>query len=249
MTILTERDGYLPSYDLDPFEPLHRPPPPLRKRLRQLWSPSPAPSAARRSAKKGARRPKDTPASLASLESQLEHAVHEALRRPREPEAVSEPADLFPELDRRMSLIGVAGRFAAAIGVSAIAALFFVFMVPASRDFAAQVEDRSLGVIQFMKAALNEPLAGPSRPGASNPGSGNPAANNPGPSNPTAGHPGSGQQEASSAGGENGRPALCELQDILGPPRSQPAISHERSETLLQQFMQWQEKPTAASTH
>ena len=136
-------------------------------------------------------------------EAELEEAVHAALRRPRETEIISEPAGFFHELDRRIALISVAGRFAAAIGVAAVVALFFVVMIPAARDFAGQTDGAPSGIIQSMKAALNE------QPSA----------------------------------GEEAKPGLCELQTILGAPQSQPAMSHAQSETLLQQFMQWREKP------
>src|SRR5947207_6925522 len=68
----------------------------------------------------------------ATFDAQLENAVSEALRHPLDPEVVREPPGLGRELDRRTALAGVAGRFAAAIGVSAIIALFFVILAPAS---------------------------------------------------------------------------------------------------------------------
>jgi hypothetical protein len=144
--------------------------------------------------------------AAAHPESELEEAVHAALRRPRDTEIISESEGFFHELDRRIALISVAGRFAAAIGVSAVAALFFVVMIPAARDLAGQTDGAPSGIIQSMKAALIE------QPSA----------------------------------GEDAKPGLCELQTILGPPQSQPVITHAQSETLLQQFMQWREKPTLA---
>jgi hypothetical protein len=44
---------------------------------------------------------------------------------------------------------------------------------------------------------------------------------------------------------EEAKPALCELQTILGAPQTQPVMTPQQSETLLQQFMQWREKPAA----
>jgi Sec-independent protein translocase protein TatA len=70
----------------------------------------------------------------APLESQLESAVYESLRRPLDPAILGEPRVLTRELERRGAMFGVAGRLAAAIGVSAIIALFFVIMMPASRQ-------------------------------------------------------------------------------------------------------------------
>ena len=181
----------------DPFEPLSDVPRSWLERLQpwcQRWlSFSASPSPFSREA-------------TAHPESELEEAVHAALRRPRDTEIISEPEGFFHELDRRIALISVAGRFAAAVGVSAVVALFFVVMIPASRDFAGQTDGAPSGIIQFMKAALNE----------------QPAA------------------------AEDAKPGLCELQTILGAPQSQPVITHAQSETLLQQFMQWREKPTLA---
>jgi hypothetical protein len=147
-------------------------------------------------------------ASAASLASQLEHAVFGALRQPREPEFFSEPGGFFSELDRRIALISIAGRFAAAIGVAAVVALFFVFLIPASRDHSGQTDGAPSGIIQSMRATLDEP----------------PSTR------------------------EDTRPGLCELQNILGSPQSQPVMTHAQSETLLQQFMQWREKPAVAKT-
>ncbi|MGH6776988.1 MAG: hypothetical protein ACRECL_03110 [Bradyrhizobium sp.] len=65
----------------------------------------------------------------ASLDTQLENAVYESLRRPLDPRIIDSPPEAGPELDRGKALFGVAARFGAAIGISAIVALFFVFMV------------------------------------------------------------------------------------------------------------------------
>jgi hypothetical protein len=73
-------------------------------------------------------------ATPAPLDSQLESAVYESLRRPLDPAILGEPRALARELERRGAMFGVAGRLAAAVGVSAIIALFFVIMMPASRQ-------------------------------------------------------------------------------------------------------------------
>src|ERR1700680_3979211 len=66
-------------------------------------------------------RPKRPVSSLPpSFDSLLEEAVPEALRRPLDSEVIHEPAGFVNELDRRIALISVASRFAAAIGVSAL---------------------------------------------------------------------------------------------------------------------------------
>ena len=92
-----------------------------------------------------------TPFSPASFDSQLEGAVSNALRHPLDPEVMQEPG--YPnELDSRRALRSVTVRFAAAVGVSALVALFFVVAVPASR----QADDASgpTGIVQSIKTAL-----------------------------------------------------------------------------------------------
>jgi len=73
-----------------------------------------------------------------------------------------EPPGFVRELDRRMAILSVAGRFAAAIGVSAVVALFFVIMVPASRDYARQADGGGTsvtGVLQSLRTALSQPAS------------------------------------------------------------------------------------------
>ena len=113
------------------------------------------------------------------------------------------------EMDQQRALISVAGRFAAAVGVSAIVALFFVIMIPASRDHAQQADggaSATPGILQSIKTALYRP----------------------------------GQKD------DDLKPALSEFQPILASTRAgQPAISREQSEALLQQFVQWRQKPNS----
>jgi hypothetical protein len=154
-----------------------------------------------------------------SFDALLEEAVAESLRHPLDPEIMHEPPGFVRELDRRMAILSVAGRFAAAIGVSAIVALFFVIMVPASRDYARQPEGNGTsvsGMLQSLRTALSQP----------------------------------------SQRDDDLKPALSEFQTILAStPVAQPAqpaqatqpVTREESETLLQQFMQWQQKPAPAS--
>lgn len=92
-----------------------------------------------------------TPFSPATFDSQLEGAVSNALRHPLDPEMMQEPG--YPnELDSRRALRSITVRFAAAVGVSALVALFFVVAVPASR----QADDTSgpTGIVQSIKTAL-----------------------------------------------------------------------------------------------
>jgi hypothetical protein len=83
---------------------------------------------------------------LALLDSRLENAVYQSLRRPLDSQATSETRPLAREMRRRGTLLGHAGRLVAAIGVSAIIAQLFVIMMPAARQpdntqvFAADVQ-------------------------------------------------------------------------------------------------------------
>jgi hypothetical protein len=145
----------------------------------------------------------------ASLDTQLEKAVSEALWHPLDPEVILEPPGFAREMDQQRALISVAGRFAAAVGVSAIVALFFVIMIPASRDHAQQADGAAAatpGILQSIKTALYRP----------------------------------GQKD------DDLKPALSEFQPILASTRTgQPAITREQSEALLQQFVQWRQKPNS----
>src|SRR5713226_9611511 len=117
---------------LNPNDRLYYAPRWLRERSETPLSPSPEAGS------EGAGRPVPIPHSFDAL---LEEAVAESLRHPLDPEVMHEPPGFVRELDRRMAILSVAGRFAAAIGVSAIVALFFVIMVPASRDYSRQQPD------------------------------------------------------------------------------------------------------------
>jgi hypothetical protein len=145
----------------------------------------------------------------ASLDSQLENAVSSALWHPLDPEVIQEPPGLAEEMDRGSALITVAGRFAAAVGVSAIVALFFVIMVPASR---LPDSGGSSGIVKSIKSALFQP----------------------------------GQRE------ETSKPAIAEFQPVLAAASAQngqPApAAREQSGQLLQQFMQWRQKPGSTET-
>ncbi|SRR5712692_7201608 len=136
---------------LNPNDRLYYAPRWLRERSETAMSPSP---------EKGSDslvRPNASPHSFDAL---LEEAVAESLRHPLDPEVMHEPPGFVRELDRRMAILSVAGRFAAAIGVSAIVALFFVIMVPASRDYARQPDGNGTsvsGVLQSLRTALSQP--------------------------------------------------------------------------------------------
>jgi hypothetical protein len=73
-----------------------------------------------------------------------------------DPAAMGEPRALARELERRGAMFGLAGRLAAAIGVSAIIALFFVVMMPASRQ-ADPAASFSATVQSFTSALAQQP--------------------------------------------------------------------------------------------
>ena len=194
---------------LNPNDQLYYAPRWLRERAEPLPA-SPAPPEKR---SQSLVRPNTPPHSFDAL---LEEAVAESLRHPLDPEVMHEPPGFVRELDRRMAILSVAGRFAAAIGVSAIVALFFVIMVPASRDYAKQPDgDASsvTGILQSMRTALSQPR----------------------------------QRD------DELKPALSEFQAILASPSPQAApapqpVAREESESsLLQSFVQWQQKPPSPS--
>jgi hypothetical protein len=91
---------------------------------------------------------------LAPLDSQLENAVYEALRRPLDSHAMGETRALAGEIGRRGALFGVTGRRVASIGASGIIALFFLIMMPAARQpdstqlFAAAVQSLTTALSQ-----------------------------------------------------------------------------------------------------
>ena len=194
---------------LNPNDQLYYAPRWLRERA-EPQPPAPAPPEKR---SQSVARPNTPPHSFDAL---LEEAVAESLRHPLDPEVMHEPPGFVRELDRRMAILSVAGRFAAAIGVSAIVALFFVIMVPASRDYAKQPDgDASsvTGILQSVRTALSQPR----------------------------------QRD------DELKPALSEFQAILASPSPQAApapqpVAREESESsLLQSFVQWQQKPPSPS--
>ena len=97
----------------------------------------------------------DTPFSPASFDSELESAVSSALRHPLDPEIMHE-ASYSNELEPRKALRSITVRFAAAVGVSALVAMFFVVVVPASRQTDGETSGAS-GIVQSIKTALFQP--------------------------------------------------------------------------------------------
>jgi len=171
--------------------------------LRERAEPVPAAPALPEKRSQSLVRPNTPPHSFDAL---LEEAVAESLRHPLDPEVMHEPPGFVRELDRRMAILSV----------SAIVALFFVIMVPASRDYARQPDgDASSvsGILQSMRTALSQPR----------------------------------QRD------DELKPALSEFQAILASPSPQAApapqpVAREESESsLLQSFVQWQQKPPSPS--
>lgn len=152
-------------------------------------------------------RPPATSITDTTIDGQLESAVRESLRHPLDPEAVEEP----PELERG-GLLGVIGRFAAAVGAAAFVALLFVIVIPSLRERPSS-EQSAAEVIDSMKAAISksEQVAKVREP----------------------------QPSPASA------PALSS-ESQPAPSAGSTPVSHEESETLLKQFMQWQQKPAEA---
>ncbi|XSC44719.1 hypothetical protein ACF1BQ_046120 [Bradyrhizobium sp. RDT10] len=92
----------------------------------------------------------ETPFSPVSFDSQLESAVSDALRHPLDPEVMHEP-----DLESKKALWTIAARFAAAIGVAALVALFFVVAVPGSRQSDGEPSTFT-NVAQSIKNALSQ---------------------------------------------------------------------------------------------
>jgi hypothetical protein len=117
---------------LNPRDPLYYAPRWLRDKSSTLKDPAP-----------------ETPFSPASFDSQLESAVSNALRHPLDPEVMH-----APEMGSKKELWTVAARFSAAVGVSALVALFFVVVVPGSRPGDGE-PSAFTGIAQSIKSALS----------------------------------------------------------------------------------------------
>jgi hypothetical protein len=203
---------------LSPQDPLYYAPRSLRERTQTV-----TPLAAAK-----AERPAQ-PASAPSIDSLLEQAVSDSLRQALDPDVMPEPPGFVLELDRRIALVSVAGRFAAAVGVSALVALFFVIVVPAWRQ--ADSGGSFSAAFQSLRTAPKQQAI----PKEEESKSASAAAAIP--------------DEARS----DTRSALSEFQTILAPAQpaqaqaGQPAMTQEQSDSLLQQFVQWQQKPASTT--
>lgn len=144
--------------NVGPQDPLHYAPRWLRERPEQQRLPAVGET---RSAGETRQEAGQTIPFPAPLDTQLESAIYEPLRRGLEPKVMEEPPGLARELDRGNGLFGVTARFGAAIGVAAVMALLFVFMAPGSRQ--QDASSSFAATVQSMKAAVM-----PSRPAESN---------------------------------------------------------------------------------
>jgi hypothetical protein len=101
----------------------------------------------------------EKPFSAASFDSQLESAVSDALRHPLDPEVMHDP-----DRESKKALWTVAARFAAAIGVAALVALFFVVAVPGSRQSEGEQSSTFSNLAQSFKNALPSSGEGVQKP-------------------------------------------------------------------------------------
>jgi hypothetical protein len=106
---------------------------------------------------RGATPPEAAFASV-SFDSQLESAVSDALRHPLDPEVMHEP-----DLEKK-ALWTIAARFAAAIGVAALVALFFVVAVPGSRQSDGETSSALASFAQSIRDALPQAGAAAQKP-------------------------------------------------------------------------------------
>jgi hypothetical protein len=176
----------------NPQDPLHYAP----RRFTERTEPRLAAVVGDIQAADRASRPEPASRAIApsSLNAKLESAVFESLRRQIEPEVVPEPADFKRERSQR-ALIGVVIGVAAAIVVSAAAAVVFVTMFPSAKD---KVPGASFAAVSPQQHQV-----------------------------------------------DTSKPALSEFRALLVGGEGGQAFTHEQSERLLQQFVQWGQKPNS----
>jgi hypothetical protein len=166
--------------------------------------------------------------SLSSVDTMLKQAISKSFRT-LDPVAMSEPPANGPLQWR--DLIPAAQRLAAAVGLAALAAFLFVFMMPAS-DNQAQNSNAS-SVVEAPKIASDKIAS--DKTASDVPASEQTASDAP-----------KASPEKPAARDEEATPALAEFATILAAgPAAQPAgpaMTHEQSEALLQQFVRWQQK-------
>ncbi|WP_315751433.1 MULTISPECIES: hypothetical protein [unclassified Bradyrhizobium] len=194
---------------MNPQDPLHYAPRWLRER----------PEAARLSlvgdnakAAEAAERPAS--GQQGQLDARLETAVFESLRQSLNPQVMREPPDLERERDRRSVVFKVAGRFAAATGVAAVVALFFVNIVPVWRQ--PDASSSFVAAVQSMKTL--PPVAADVQDAKAD------------------------QTSALPERVEPQAPALSQFKSLLADAPAPTAETDTPEKPMLQQFMQWNQK-------
>ncbi|XUM23152.1 hypothetical protein ACRAVF_06990 [Bradyrhizobium oligotrophicum S58] len=194
---------------MNPQDPLHYAPRWLRER----------PEAARLSlvgdnakAAEAAERPAS--GQQGPLDARLETAVFESLRQSLNPQVMREPPDLERERDRRSVVFKVAGRFAAATGVAAVVALFFVNIVPVWRQ--PDASSSFVAAVQSMKTL--PPVAADVQDAKAD------------------------QTSALPEQVEPQAPALSQFKSLLADAPAPTAEADTPEKPMLQQFMQWNQK-------
>src|SRR6202051_3540645 len=156
-----------------------------------------------------------------------------------DPKAIYEPARQPRDLDRRAALSSVAARVAAIAGVVAVVALLFVIMKPAPRQSVAGstpsdiTGSTSTAPPQSSQGDVESKPAPRQSVAASTP-SDITGSTSTAPAQP-------------SQGDVESKPALAEFKALLASPPSQPA-THEQSQQLLQNFLQWRKKANTTET-
>ena len=165
-----------------------------------------------------------TPAA-GTIEPRLETTVFEALRHSLDPHVMREPPEFTRERDRRSMVLKIAARFAAATGVAAVVALFFVNIVPVSRP--TDASSSFVAAVQSMKTT-------PAPPAAAAPA-------------PEVKEVKVEQAEATPDKADvKPLPALSQFESLLasGDAAQAPKPEATPDKPLLQQFMQWNQKAT-----
>jgi hypothetical protein len=164
------------------------------------------------------------------LDARLEGAVFESLRHSLDPHVMREPPEFTRDRDRRSVALKIAARFAAATGVAAVVALFFVNIVPVSRQ--PDASSSFVAAVQSMKTTT-PPLAAAPAPAVA----------------PEVKEVKAEQVEAKPEKAEaKPTPALAQFQSLLsssdGAQAQPPKTEAATDKPLLQQFMQWNQKTT-----
>jgi hypothetical protein len=164
------------------------------------------------------------------LDARLEGAVFESLRHSLDPHVMREPPEFSRERDRRSVALKIAARFAAATGVAAVVALFFVNIVPVSRQ--PDASSSFVAAVQSMKTTTPPPDAAPAPAVA-----------------PEAKEVKVEQAEAKPDKADiKPTSALAQFQSLLASgdatQAQAPKTETMTDKPLLQQFMQWNQKTT-----